>query len=415
MNFALSRMTKVGKIAASPAFIFGAAFATRLAAATFILHNYFGVDVLLAQNEPSHIAAGVVNGHGFCCPYASTLIAATAQQPPLYPTFLAVIFRVFGSYSAAAVWMAVLTNIVGGSLTAVLLYRIGCVYFSRTVGTLAAWVWVLPWMFGSLPLSTSLSSPYLAALGFAALLLLLPKAMRTGKGWFLLGIFAGLLVLLQPVFLAVLLLYAFWFAAYRSLGSRVLIAFVGLCLVVAPWTARNYVQFHRLIPLRDNFGLELWLGNRPGMHGTVDYSGDFPDHDPGTYARLGETRFMDLKYQEAVAFIGSSWIGFANRCLRRVFEFWYVPYSRCWIVVAIAGWYGALLAWKTSEMRVLLVAPLFTFPPVYYLTHMYATYRHPIDPLIILLACYAILELKIFIPPRFARAFVLPAPDQERR
>jgi hypothetical protein len=164
--------------------------------------------------------------------------------------------------------------------------------------------------------------------------------------------------------------------------------------MLVPWTIRNYVQLGRLVPIRDNFGLELWLGNRPGMQGTVDYHGDFPDHDPSAYARLGELRFMDAKLQEAKEFIASDPISFLERCLRRSVEFWYIPYSPPWILVSVLGWVGAVFAWKRKGIAVLLTVPLLAFPPVYYVTHTFPTYRHPIDPVIILLAAYAMVEIR---------------------
>jgi hypothetical protein len=393
----------VKRIAASPAVIFVAALTTRLTAAVFIFRNYFGPQLLFVQNESSHIASALAAGSGFSSPYANTPLAATAQQPPLYPLILAGIFRLFGTCTVSAAWAAVSLNILAGALTAVLLYRAGSLYFNQTVGLVAAWVWALPWMYRSLAFSTSLSSPYLAALGLTGLLLLLPKVLKADSGWFLLGIYAGLLVLLQATFLAVLGLYTICFAFSKARSPKMLLALAGLCLILVPWTIRNYVELGRLIPIRDNFGLELWLGNRPGMHGTVDYDGDFPDHDPSTYARQGELRFMDAKLQEAKEFIASDPISFLERCLRRSIEFWYVPYSPPWILISVLGWTGAVLAWKRRGFGVLLTVPLLAYPPVYYVTHTFPTYRHPIDPVIILLAAFVLVEIKTSLPgSRFA-------------
>jgi hypothetical protein len=380
----------------SPAVVFVAALTTRLAATVFIFRNYFGPQLLFVQNESSHIASALVAGSGFSSPYANVPIAATAQQPPLYPLILAGIFRLFGTCTISSAWAAVAINILAGALTAVLLYHVGNLYFNETVGLVAAWAWALPWMYRAPAFSASLSSPYLAALGLTGLLLLLPKVLKADRGWFWLGIYAGLLVLLQATFLAVVAFYGIWLALSKARSPRMLVAIAGLFVMLVPWTIRNYVQLGRLVPIRDNFGLELWLGNRPGMQGTVDYHGDFPDHDSSTFAGLGELRFMDTKFQEAKDFIASDPISFVQRCLRRSVEFWYVPYSPPWILISALGWAGAVLAWKRKGIAVLLTIPLLAFPPVYYVTHTFSTYRHPIDPVIILLAAYAIVEIKTF-------------------
>ncbi len=345
------------------------------------------------QNEPSHIAAALVSGLGFSSPYAGAPAAPTAQQPPVYPFILAGIFKVFGICTVPSAWTAELINVLAGAATAVLLYYVGRLHFGETVGILAAWIWVLPWMYRANAFAVSLTNAYLAALGLTALFLVVPKTLDAKRRWFALGIYSGLLVLLQPSLLPIVLVYGCWLAWSRARSPRTLIAVVGLLLALAPWTIRNYITFGRFIPLRDNLGLELWLGNRPGMQGTVDFSSDFPDHDPSNYARLGELRFMDGKFDAAMKFIINDPASFAGRVLRRMVEFWHVPYPFSWIVVSIFGWVGAVLAMRRIRNGWVWFIVLAVYPLIYYVTHNFATYRHPIEPLVILLASYAIVEI----------------------
>ncbi|HLM81584.1 MAG TPA: glycosyltransferase family 39 protein [Terriglobales bacterium] len=386
-------MTTIKRIAASPAIILGAALATRLASATYILSSRFGPQLLFVRNEPSHIAAALVSGLGFSSPYAGAPNAPTAQQPPLYPLILAGIFKLFGICTVASAWTAVLVNVLAGAVTAVLLYFVGRLHFGETVGILAAWLWVLPWMYQTNAFSVSLTTAYLAALGFTALLLWVPKRIEGNRRWLVLGICSGLLVLFQPALLTVVLVYGGWLAVSKGSSPRILIALAGLLLTLAPWTVRNYVTFERFIPLRDNLGLELWLGNRPGMQGTVDFSGDFPDVDPSNYARLGELAFMDGKLDASRKFILSDPAAFVGRVLRRMVEFWYAPYPFPWIAVSILGWLGATWAIRKDRNGWVWLIMLTVFPLVYYVTHNFPTYRHPIEPLIVLLAANAIVEI----------------------
>jgi len=386
-------MTTIKRIAASPAIILGAALATRLASATYILSSRFGPQLLFVRNEPSHIAAALVSGLGFSSPYAGAPNAPTAQQPPLYPLILAGIFKLFGICTVASAWTAVLVNVLAGAVTAVLLYFVGRLHFGETVGILAAWLWVLPWMYQTNAFSVSLTTAYLAALGFTALLLWVPKRIEGNRRWLVLGICSGLLVLFQPALLTVVLVYGGWLAVSKGSSPRILIALAGLLLTLAPWTVRNYVTFERFIPLRDNLGLELWLGNRPGMQGTVDFSGDFPDVDPSNYARLGELAFMDGKLDASRKFILSDPAAFVGRVLRRMVEFWYAPYPFPWIAVSILGWLGATWAIRKDRNGWVWLIMLTVFPLVYYVTHNFLTYRHPIEPLIVLLAANAIVEI----------------------
>jgi len=390
-------MKRIRRIAASPVVIFAAAVTTRLAVTTYTFRNYYGPEVLFMQNESSHIASSLVAGLGFSSPYANVPIAPTAQQPPLYPLVLAGIFGLFGTCTRESAWAAVSLNIVAASLTAALLYRVGKTYFSETVGLVSAWIAVLPWMFSDLSLSVSLSASFLAGLGFVVLLLFLPWSTKNNRGWLALGVYAGLLVLLQTTLLSIFAAWGVWLVFCKTRSRRMLWALAGLVFALLPWTVRNYVELGRFIPIRDNLGLELWLGNRPGMQGTVDYSGDFPDHDPSTYARLGELRFMDAKLEDAKAFIVRHPVAFAERCLQRAVQFWYFPYSRWWILLSVLSWVGAILACFRKVMGAVLAIPLLVFPPVYYLTHLFPIYRYPIDPLIMLLAAYAAVELAVLL------------------
>jgi hypothetical protein len=387
-------LTTIKRIAASPLVIFGAAFLTRLASAVFILSRYHGPQLLFGANEPSHIAAALVSGLGFSSPYDNVPAAATAQQPPLYPLMLAGIFKAFGIYTVQSAWVAVVINVLAGAVTAVLLYYVGRLHFGEAVGISAGWLWVIPWMYRIRTFVVSLTNAYLAALGLTVLFLWAPSTLETDWGWFGLGVYSGLLVLLQPSLLTVVLIYGGWLAwSKKSASRRVGIAILGLVVALLPWTVRNYLTFGRFIPVRDNLGLELWLGNRPGMQGTVDYSGDFPDRNPSNYARLGELPFMDEKFAEARQFIARDPRGFASRAVRRMVEFWYRPYSLPWLVVGMLGWLGAVLAmWKDTSRWVWLLM-LGAFPWVYCVTHNFPTYRHPIEPVVILLAAYGVVAI----------------------
>jgi len=380
-------------IISCPAVIFIAAVCTRLGAAAYTFRNSFGPDVLFVQNEPSHIAAALASGLGFSSPYAGAPPVPTAQQPPLYPLIVAVIFRIFGVFTTQSAWAVVGLNILAGGITAVLIYRLGRVHFGNTVGIVAAWLWVLPWMYESRAFSVSCSNSYLAALGFTALLLLLSNVMKSDWSWIALGSFCGALVLLQPAFLAVFVVYGICLVLDKQKKSHILMVSLALLVVLVPWTVRNYAVFGRLIPIRDNFGLELWLGNRPGMQDTVDYSGDFPDHDPTAYSRMGEMKFMDTEFREATQYILGNPAAFVSRFFRRMVEFWYFPYPIAWIALSMLSWVGAASVWKTHQNSWLFIVPLFTYPLVFCVTHLFANYRHPIDPIIILLAAYTIVDI----------------------
>lgn len=141
---------------------------------------------------------------------------------------LAGIFKAFGVYSVASAWTAVIINVLAGAVTAVVLYHVGRIHFGETVGLLTAWLWVVPWMYQTTAFSVSLSNNYLAALGCAALLLWIPKTVETSRRWLLLGVYCGLLVLLQPTLLTVVVVYGGWLAWSKARSPRVLMVLLDL-------------------------------------------------------------------------------------------------------------------------------------------------------------------------------------------
>src|ERR1700726_4449201 len=72
-----------------------------------------------------------------------------------------------------------------------------------------------------------------------------------------------------------------------------------------PWTIRNYTVFHRFVPLRSNFPLELYIGNNENYDDKHPrYPGPITkDRETLRYFRMGETPFMDEEMRKATKFI----------------------------------------------------------------------------------------------------------------
>src|SRR5690348_4996157 len=297
----------------SPVVIFAVALAARMTAVALILRNV-GLERFYGANEPSHIAASLAAGMGFSGPYAGAPVLPTAQQPPVYPVILAGIFKLFGPYTLASAWAALSLNAMAGAATAVLILFVGRRYFGDTAALLAAWCWTL-WVYEVCIGAAVISNFYVAGAAFLWFVLAFEKARRRENGWMLVGIIAGVITLLQTTFLLIFAVCAAWLLVRRP---RAFAPFaLGITLCVGPWIVRNYIVLHHVVPVRDNFGLELWVGNRPGMQDTKDFSGEFPDHDPTMYAQMGEVRFMRAKQDESLLFIKQQPRAFVMRVLAR--------------------------------------------------------------------------------------------------
>jgi hypothetical protein len=158
-------------------------------------------------------------------------------------------------------------------------------------------------------------------------------------------------------------------------------------LGIAPWTVRNAISLHRLIPVRSNFWPEAFFGN-------VTFS-LHPTGDSMVYQREGEMQFVDDLRTRVIAHVRSNLGEFAHRTGHRVFAFWtepvhFGPYAT---VLSLAAWSGILLAWRGGREGWSFACVLGLYPLIYYLTYTFSRYRHPIEPLMYVLSGYAVSEL----------------------
>jgi len=387
-----SRIRVVLNLASSPVTVFVVALSARLGVLRQLLPGK-AWSGFYEYNEFARIAWAVVSGYGYSSPWAHTTLAPTAVEPPIYSYLLAGIFRLAGSYSYASLWIAVALNAVLSALTAVLVLHIGKRDFGAPTGVLAAWVWSC-WLYEAV-VSVRLWESSLSALFLATALLILPILAESPRWsrWLLFGLLAGIAALTNTTLLSLFPFFWLWlWILYRRRGrscGKVLLASIGVCiLTLLPWTIRNYETFHRLMPVRDNFGLELWLGNHEGV--TRLFDTDFPLRNPGEYNRVGELRFMEEKREIALAFIRQHPGEFLRLSAGRFFRYWTAPEIATWLPVSALAWTGMMLAvWRKGLEAVPYSIILLVFPLIYYVTHTFNSYRHPTEPAMILLAGYA--------------------------
>jgi hypothetical protein len=206
-----------------------------------------------------------------------------------------------------------------------------------------------------------------------------------------------------------------------------------LCCV--PWTIRNYAEFHRLIPLRSNLPFELWLGNNDifDPHARNGRMSITRTEEARTYTQMGETAYMQEKWALATTFMESH-LGLEMQLTGKKFaEFWMGTESPIksfretdsWLIrgilladflTGIGALLGIVALWAgqkqitqrrgvhgdsadaekngAEETARSPVFPLALFPVVfpclYYVTHADLRYRHPIDPIVLLLTAIAV-------------------------
>jgi hypothetical protein len=178
---------------------------------------------------------------------------------------------------------------------------------------------------------------------------------------------------------------------------------------MTPWTIRNYRVFGRFFFVRDNFGVELRLGNGPGADGTwMAYlhpsASIFALHQ---YQTMGETSYIQMRRQQAVEFIKQDIGRFAWLCTKRFIYYWSSSPrpGPWWSVHARRSLFltsSILLFWglgrsvrKRKPGAILFLLLFLTFPDVYYVVFPHPRYRHPLEPLIFLLGIFLISEMEI--------------------
>lgn len=374
--------------------------------------------------ETGRIAHSIVIGHGFASPLYGAE-GPTAWMAPVYPYLLAGIFRVFGSFTATSALTILALNSLFSALTCIPVYFIANRVFGERTARWAGWAWALyPYAiyFASARVWETCLTPLLFSLCVWLTFFLAEGAAR--RIWLLYGALWALTALTSPVTLIALPLLMAW-VAYpmfrRGLGS----AFLGsataaglvFLIIVSPWFVRNYRTFHRFIPFRDNFGLELWVGNN-GDTSDVYIDWAHPAHSPAElqqYRDLAEPAYFQAKKAQAAAFIRKYPGFFLWLTLRRVAFTWtgfwsfrpeYManePFEIPNIVVSTAltvlMLIGIRRAWRNKSSNqarglVPLVLCLAALPAVYYITHVDPNYRHPIDPIVVMLAVYGVVSGK---------------------
>jgi len=378
------------------------------------------------QQETGNIAYSLSQGKGFSALFRADT-GPTTWLAPVYPLLVAGIFKLFGSFTTRAFFAAVSLNILFSSAACIPIFLAGKRIGGLAVASLAAWLWALFPNAIMMPFSwiwdTSLSALLAATILWATLALAESDRVLNWCGYSALWGFA---LMTNPALAALLPFLLGWLACHgrlayrdrlqhRDLGerhlrwNRVALAAGVTILCCVPWTIRNYVAFHRFIPLRSNLPFELWLGNNDifDEHARNGRNLITRIEETRRYAQLGETAYMQEKWQLATSFIRSH-PGLELRLAGRKFAaFWTGMESPLKtfretdsnlvrgillssFLTGIGAFVGIIILWRRrSAMNFPLAAFPVIYPCLYYVTHADLRYRHPIDPALCILTAIA--------------------------
>jgi hypothetical protein len=367
-----------------PAVLFGAAFVVTL----FQLPAaHFGTGF-----ETVAVARNLAERGAFANPFAPHLTGPTAHVSPLYPAFLAVLLAIFGY----TVWFATAASLcmlaVHGIHAALLPYVSSALFGDRRPGIAAAVLQIALPVFFFFP---QFEVMY-AATGGMAFCLAVPRLLRLGSsGMLAAGLLAGLLALLNPALLAIAIPRLLFGARKNRPFVTAGVALLGIALVTAPWTWRNWRELRAPIFVRSNLGLEIHLANNDLAEGSFarnEANGVHANFHPGTSASeaalvraLGEAEYNRNCMRMALRWIRAHPARFFRLTATRTRMFWfpdadYTPWharTRAFLSLGCA----AGLLWmllRRVPAAWWMVAVLVLYPALYYLVQADPRYSAPI-------------------------------------
>jgi 4-amino-4-deoxy-L-arabinose transferase-like glycosyltransferase len=366
--------------------------------------------------ENGRLARSIVEGRGFSSPLFEDT-GASAWMTPVYPYINAAFFRVFGVYSSASAFALLSFQALISALTCLPIFFSARRLFGLRVAAWSGWAWAF-FPYGIYFPVERIWSTWLSTLLLSTLFLMtlhLEKSTRLLR-WIGYGLLWGLTALTDPIAMAAWPFFLGW-AVYRAHRRKLswtlplTASVLALTVCVAPWFVRNYKLFGRVIPFRDNAGIEIHIGNSGDTsHWRPSYIGPWHnDEEWKAFKDLGELRYMDREKQRGISFIRSHPAWFAWVTVRRFAYIWTgywsfdkgyleeepldppnVVFSTSLTIVALLG---LRRLWKDDRLLAVFFAlVLFFFPAIYYVTHVEVYFRRQIDPLILVLAVYALVR-----------------------
>jgi len=350
----------------------------------------------------------------FSDPFLAMPTGPSAHLAPLFPATFAIVIRAVGTGPEAILvlqWIAALALAIQLALWPFAAKRLGMGFAAGALGAAA-------WLLIRYTLYPMWEAVYVAALTLliACLVCHILTERFSPLHVVITGLVCGVALLFNPVTLIV-------FAALGVLvgfSARIprvvkLLLFAVPVLMISPWLVRNFGTFHHFVPIRDNFGLELSIGNNPcsTFWFLANEARNCYDHPNTNRAEamqvrtLGEYEYNQHKLREALRWIRDNPRHFVGLTVRRFAAFWLPsttgnPFAErnvppklmlTWVLV-LMGIPGMWLLWRRSRISAgICLLWLVFFPPVYYFIQFDARYRFPIIWAIFLPACFLVTEV----------------------
>lgn len=340
---------------------------------------------------------------------------------PLYPYFLALIYKVAGH---SLLTVKIVQSLLGG-LTAGIVYLLGRECFGVIAGLIAGFLAAMyvPFLF----YDNSILFPVLATLlNTMMLYFLYLGVVRGNTRWFAIGgMCAGLsaagnasVLAFGPLAVGFLLIFGKMHLRVRLKAVGFFVA--GIAVIVAPIAVRNLVIGKDLVPLTSNAGLNLFIGNNQkstGAYVKPEGLDVFTDPSGRTIAEaarggvaLKPSEVSDYWTSRAIDFAKSNPADFASNMLRKVFLFWsvyeipqieHLPFEKrySWLlripspsfgIVCPLGILGMFLSLRRRREAWLLFLFIMSYSVTIITFFVVARYRLPMVPALMVFAASSV-------------------------
>jgi 4-amino-4-deoxy-L-arabinose transferase-like glycosyltransferase len=253
-----------------------------------------------------------------------------AHVGPLYPMILAVFYSLAGHRPE---WVPML-HVFFDLGTAWCIYRVGTTLWGSWIGAwAAALVFLYPayWTYDPRIRSEALLTLLVSVWLWATVMC---RQSPSRRRYAFMGLAAGLTILCKPVVLvlALLLTGLIWVSTDRlSQKIAYVVVYGATCLaLVTPWSVRNYVAFHHIIPVSAGMGAGLWMGSDPVSRGSWPMP---PEREQAIWESAGITPLPyahamydvqtdQLLREKGMSRIAADPIRYVGLTITRVWDFW---------------------------------------------------------------------------------------------
>lgn len=332
----------------------------------------------------------------------------TSFRAPLYPTFLAIIYFVFGQEFSRFFYARVAQAIFLGATLAPMTYLVAKQIFplsseegkrkEERLAKLSAWIVACYPMLLVYPLGLGTENPFFILL-LTAFFFLLKSLNSSSKINFLLaGFFLGLTALTRSVilpFAGLSLLYLIYLHRKKAL-----IAFISFVLVTTPWIIRNSLLHGKLTGIETSMGYNLYLGYHPLGNGSFVFGPSLDlltIMDDSERDEIGTQKALELIKHQPERFIplALNRLGFFFGLEKRVLMYFYSNNLLGYIPQPILITIAFILLFPFVLLSILSVFGILSLKK-----------SHQTNLLLLLFVCYLIPHVFILSEDRFHLALI---------